>query len=128
MGVIIKTVAGRRYAYLAYRSGPKVVHKYLGRASSQHVAEMIRAAEGVRTVPGPFHALFWDVDPGSIDLRKNARFVIERILEHGDIAALRWIRSLYPDRAILETCETSRKISRKSKDFWRIWFRDSHAS
>ncbi|WKZ32816.1 MAG: hypothetical protein QY316_13055 [Thermodesulfobacteriota bacterium] len=73
-------------------------------------------------VPSEFYSLFWDVDPEKIDLEKNARYVIERVLELGDLKALKWIQMLYPTGLIVEILKTSRKISPKSKNFWTIWF------
>lgn len=73
-------------------------------------------------VPDEFYYLFWDADPKRIDLKKNARYVIERVLEIGDLKSLKWIQMLYPTNRIIETLKTSRKISPKSKNFWSIWF------
>lgn len=73
-------------------------------------------------VPDEFYYLFWDTKPGKIDLRKNARYVIERVLENGDLRSLKWIQMIYPTRLIIETLKASRKISPRSKNFWTIWF------
>ncbi|MBZ0221164.1 MAG: hypothetical protein K8I01_12130 [Candidatus Methylomirabilis sp.] len=73
-------------------------------------------------VPSEFYHLFWYVDPEKVDLGKSARYVIERVLELGDLNALKWIQMLYPTGLIFETLKTSRKISHKSKNFWGIWF------
>lgn len=124
MSIIIKK---GRYAYLAYRSGKKVVQKYLGLLSNPHVAERLGRIEGERRVPGKYHFLFWDADPRNIDLKKNARYVIERVLETGDLDALGWVQMLYPTRRIIEVLEISRKITPKSRNFWSIWFKDNHA-
>lgn len=119
MSIVIKD---NKYAYLAYRSGKKVVHKYLGLLSSPEVAGKIRELGDEKRVPEKFHYLFWDTAPDKIDLRKNARYIIERVLETGGLDALQWIQRRYPTKLIIETLETSRKISVKSKNFWRIWF------
>ncbi len=124
MSIIIKN---DRYAYLAYRNGKKVVQKYLGLLSNPDVARKIEEFERERNVPEEFHYLFWDTDPKGIDLKKNAGYVIERVLEMGGLDALRWIQRLYPTRRIVETLETSRKITPKSRNFWTIWFRSDYA-
>ncbi|MBI5885474.1 MAG: hypothetical protein HZB85_02700 [Deltaproteobacteria bacterium] len=57
-----------------------------------------------------------------IDLKANSRYVIERALETGGFEEILWIQKVYPANLIMETCETSRKVSQKSKNFWRVWF------
>lgn len=124
MSIIIKN---DKYAYLAYRSGKKVVQKYLGVLSNPEVARKIKELERERNVPEELYYLFWDTDPKNIDLKKNARYVIEKVLELGGLDAIRWVQRLYPTRLIIETLEASRKITPKSRNFWTIWFRDGHA-
>jgi len=124
MSIIIKK---KKYAYLAYRSGKKVVHKYLGILSNPDVVRKIEELDKERRVPEKFHYLFWNTDPKRIDLKINARYVIERVLELGGLDALRWLQRNYPTRHIIETLEISRKITPKSRNFWTIWFKDSHA-
>jgi len=124
MSVIIKK---DKYAYLAYRNGKKVIHKYLGLLSNPDVVRKIEELEKDRSVPENFHYLFWDTDPKRIDLKINARYVIERVLELGGLDALRWLQRNYPTRHIIETLEISRKITPKSRNFWTIWFKDGHA-
>lgn len=124
MSVVIKTVNKNKYAYLAYRSGDRVVHKYLGRVSDPETRAKIEKLAPQKAVPEKFRWLFWDVDSTKIDLRTNARYAIERALEVGGVEEFFWIQSLYPSRLIVETCEASRKISPKSKNFWRVWFNE----
>ncbi|MBI5969650.1 MAG: hypothetical protein HY884_00640 [Deltaproteobacteria bacterium] len=122
MSVVIKTVNQSKYAYLAYRSGAKVVHKYLGRLSDPATKAKLERIASQKIVPEKFRWLFWDVDSGKIDLKTNARYVIERALESGGLEEFSWIQNIYPTRLIIETCEASRKISPKSRNFWRVWF------
>ncbi|MBI5810440.1 MAG: hypothetical protein HZB21_04540 [Deltaproteobacteria bacterium] len=124
MSIIIKN---DKYAYLAYRSGKKVVQKYLGLITNPEVAHKVEELERERAVPEEFYYLFWDTDPRGIDLKKNARYVIERVLELGGLDAIRWVQRFYPTRLIIETIEASRKITTKSRNFWTIWFESPHA-
>jgi hypothetical protein len=71
--------------------------------------------------------LFWDVDPLTIDVKQHRRYIIERVLEMGELDALLWLQRLYPTSVIIETLESSRKISAKSRNFWEIWFGVRHA-
>ncbi|MHB0976452.1 MAG: DUF6922 domain-containing protein [Candidatus Aquicultorales bacterium] len=63
-----------------------------------------------------------------MDLRKNAPYVIERVLEFGDLAALDWIESVYGKQRIIEVVLASRKVSEKSRNFWKVWYGLSAAS
>ncbi len=122
MSVVVKKIGNRQYAYLAYRNGSKVVHRYLGALSDRKVREKIRVLENEKEIPERFAYLFWDADVSKIQLHRNARYIIEKVLEFGDLDALWWVQLIYPSRKIVETCETSRKISEQSKNFWSIWF------
>ncbi len=127
MSIVLKKMGKREYAYLAYRSGKRVVHTYLGPASDPAVAAKRAALEEIKRIPEQFYALFWDADPRKIDVRQHARYIIERVLETGGLEALWWIQRLYPTSLIIEACEMSRKVSPKSRNFWEIWFGIRHA-
>ena len=66
--------------------------------------------------------LFWDVDADRIDLVRNSDFVISRILEWTTPAALDWLEAHYSASRILEVNRSSRSISRRSRDFWNLWY------
>jgi hypothetical protein len=125
MSVVVKTIGGRQYAYLARRMGDRVAHKYLGPLLDPRVAERVSALRAEGRIPSRFHPLFWDADPGRVDLRRNSRYVIERVLEIGDLDAIRWTQLIYPTRLIMEVCRASRKVPPKSRNFWEIWFNAS---
>ncbi len=123
MSVIIKKIRGREYAYSAYRAAGRIVHKYLGPATSPSVISRIEKLRRDRKVPERFHHLFWDTSPETIDIRTHARYIVERVLEVGGLDAFYWVQRLYPTRLVLETCDVSRKVSQKSKNFWKAWLR-----
>jgi hypothetical protein len=118
---VIKTIGNKKYAYQAYRNGNRVTHRYLGSVSDQNVSAKISELKMEKQIPQQLYPLFWDAAPGKINLRTNARYIVERVLEMGNLEAFQWIQKLYPTRLIMETCGTSRKISEKSKTFWKIW-------
>ena len=122
MAILIKKISGKEYAYRAYRQGGKVVHKYLGPTSDAQVMQKMQELAAEKEIPDKFSALFWDTAPSSIDLKTNSRYVIERVLEIGGLDAVQWLQRIYPTRLIVEVCESSRKVSERSKNFWRIWF------
>jgi excisionase family DNA binding protein len=75
-----------------------------------------------RSVPNALLSLFWDADTKS--LTSHDEVVIERVLEQGDLGAIRWL---------LESCDRSRllkflngkgqrRLSKKSLNFWSLYF------
>jgi hypothetical protein len=65
-------------------------------------------------------SLFWDV--GQVDIRKNERFIIERILQYGDEADFCWAQKFYGLNKIKEVAMKGRSLDRKSYNFWRQYF------
>ena len=64
--------------------------------------------------------LFWDAEEKDIDFDAHASYVIERVLEHGDPAQVRWLFGRYSSGAIKSVAETSRSLSLRSRNYWRI--------
>ena len=65
--------------------------------------------------------LFWDTDPKTIDIKKNARYVIERILELGEPDEIRWLFHMYSKEEIKRVMSLPRvQISQKSKSLWSL--------
>jgi len=61
--------------------------------------------------------LFWDVDPRNIDVKKHAKYIIERILDFGRDKEVRWMYNFY-DRALLKSVVAkSRALTPKTKNF-----------
>jgi len=65
-------------------------------------------------------SLFWDVDPKTIDLNKHAQYVIERILDFGNDAEVRWLWNYYNHRKIRNVVKKSRGMTDISQSFWEI--------
>jgi len=61
--------------------------------------------------------LFWDVVIEKLDKDTNSFFIIERILEYGDIDDWQWLKENYTAEQIADVAEKSRVISRKTKSF-----------
>ena len=67
-------------------------------------------------------SLFWDADPKSIDPKRHARYIIERILDFGDEKEVRWMARTYSRRLIQDTIDRSRVIHEKSRSLWKLVF------
>lgn len=65
-------------------------------------------------------SLFWDVDPKTIDLKRHARYVIERVLDFGNDDEVRWLWSQYGPKSIREVAESSRDIHPQSRALWTL--------
>jgi len=70
-------------------------------------------------IPRP--SLFWDTTPEHIDFKKNARYVIERVLELGEPEDVRWLFQEYPKSEIKRVFGLPRvQLSPKSKALWSL--------
>lgn len=66
-------------------------------------------------------SLFWDVDPKTIDTRKHARYIIERILDLGNAEDIKWMWRHYRKPAIRKVFLLPRvQLHKKSKAFWEL--------
>jgi hypothetical protein len=64
-------------------------------------------------------SLFGDVDTGKLSPKKDWFFIIERILEFGDIDDLLWMKKNFTAKQIEETVRKSRILTQKSLAFCR---------
>jgi len=122
MKLITKKIANREYSYLVFREGKKVVHKYLGPANNPEVVKLVLDKEEVSTIPERMRYLFWDTSLSKVHIKGNTRYIIERVLEFGDMYALEWMQRVYPARTITDIIFLSRIITEKSRNFWMLWF------
>lgn len=122
MNLITKKIANREYSYLVFREGKKVVHKYLGPANNPEVVKLVLDKKEVSTIPERMRYLFWDTSLGKVHIKRNTRYIIERVLEFGDMYALEWLQRVYPARTIADVIFLSRIITEKSRNFWMLWF------
>ena len=65
-------------------------------------------------------SLFWDTNPGFIDTRKHAVYIIERVLEFGNDKEVRWVWNFYGPGLIKKVIKNSRSLSPKTKSLWRL--------
>lgn len=65
-------------------------------------------------------SLFWDVDPKTINPKRHARYVIERILDLGNDREVKWMARYYSPRLIKNTLVRSRVVHDKSRALWQL--------
>ena len=65
-------------------------------------------------------SLFWDVDPKTIDPKKHATYIIERILDLGNDREVRWMWRTYPRARIRDVVEHRRGLHDQTRPLWRL--------
>ena len=73
-------------------------------------------------IPPELHKFFWDVDVKKLDPSEKPYFVIQRLLDKGDVEAVRWVRGNFSDKIIQQTLKTYRDFSLKSASFWGLLY------
>lgn len=65
-------------------------------------------------------SLFWDVNPKNIDSQKNAQYVIERVLDFGNDAEVKWVWDYYDKALIKKIVDKSRCLRSRTKNLWNL--------
>lgn len=69
-------------------------------------------------------SLFWDVDPKTIDPKKHARYIIERVLDFGTDGEIRWLVHHYKPTTIRKVLREPRvALHPRAKALWLKVFR-----
>jgi hypothetical protein len=61
--------------------------------------------------------LFWDIDPSDLDMGKHAPYIVERVLDYGDLKDWLFIRDYYGMEKLKEIALGLRSLERKSLAF-----------
>ena len=65
-------------------------------------------------------SLFWDTETKTIDVIKNKRYIIERILKFGNLDDYAWLKNVYsPDEIKKVVARNRSELDKKSLNFWR---------
>lgn len=75
----------------------------------------------MQKLPGFLKQYFWDVDFKSIDLQKSKILILKRILEIGDIKAVKWLIKHYSKEDIKNLILTSDDLTPKTANFWAFY-------
>ncbi len=65
-------------------------------------------------------SLFWDTNPDKIDFKKNAAYVIERIMDFGRDDEVRWLWNFYDKTLMKNVLEKSRSLRPETKALWTL--------
>lgn len=66
--------------------------------------------------------LFWDIDLHDLDPQRHQKFIIERILNRGEIEDFKWAVQFYGEETVKNVLIKSRKLDAKSLNFWCHYF------
>jgi hypothetical protein len=71
--------------------------------------------------PARIQGLFWDVDQATLDCHQHRAFILDRVLEYGDIEAVRWAEATYGTNGIRDyfLSRGVRVLSAKTRAFWQ---------
>ena len=65
---------------------------------------------------------FWDIDFKNFSPKKYPEFTLERILETGDIKAIKWAKENFSHQLFKKTIINSRNLSPRSANYWGLIF------
>lgn len=71
-------------------------------------------------VPHAAARYFWGDNLQELNPQKHARYVAQTLLERGDVAAVRWLFSIFAPKTIQQMLPYL-KLSRRSGEFWRVY-------
>ena len=63
---------------------------------------------------------FWDVDFDQFRIEGCEAFVIERVLEYGDVQAFQWLRETFPSGLIAEVLMSSTNLPKSTVILWAM--------
>ena len=111
------------------RRSRRQIYRYLkaGRitASARILGQWLFSAEEARLfekarVPSFLRLFFWDVRVSDLSAEHHRDFILTRLLESGDRAAVRWTFETYPKRTVLAFLRGrgAATLSKRARNFW----------
>ena len=61
--------------------------------------------------------LFWDANPATVDLERNSPYVVQRVLEYGELSDWRLLLEYYGLERIVEISKQLRTLNPKALSF-----------
>jgi len=66
--------------------------------------------------------LFWDTDPGTLDLEKNRAYIIPRVMDYGSLEDVRGIFAYYGKDRMLAVLLEAPYLDKKTLSFCEVYF------
>ncbi|MBI3577374.1 hypothetical protein HY086_05040 [Candidatus Gottesmanbacteria bacterium] len=70
------------------------------------------------SIPPSLYTFFWDVNPANVNPLEKPYFVINRLLDKGNVEAARWVLNNFSKDVIAETLRKIRDFSPWNGTFW----------
>jgi hypothetical protein len=74
------------------------------------------------TVPHEFAHFFWDASIDDISIENHKRYIVERLLNEGDVQSLQWVIQLFGMDGIKQVICEARGLNRLTARFWQRYF------
>ena len=74
----------------------------------------------MKQLPKFLQKYFWDVDFPKLEKKDYTLFIIERILEHGDEKAIKWLFQNFTKANIVKVLKRRRNLSPLSANYWSL--------
>lgn len=72
----------------------------------------------MKKLPPFLKRYFWEIDFEKLDPEKRQHYIAERILEHGDLKAARWLLGNFDPKLLEEVIAGSRSLPPKTGNFF----------
>ena len=69
-------------------------------------------------LPVSLYKFFWDIEAAQLNPANHPTYVINRLLDKGDLEAARWVVKNFPKNEIVRTFKTVRDFSPWNGTFW----------
>jgi hypothetical protein len=73
-------------------------------------------------LPVELKKYFWDCHFDELCLSQHAAFITERILNFGNLQAVKWLLSVIDASFLMDVIEHSRNLDQKTRNFWKIYY------
>ncbi|MCL4393051.1 hypothetical protein M1145_02830 [Patescibacteria group bacterium] len=73
-------------------------------------------------VPKEFKRYLYDVKFDELDIHKDKRYIIARVLDHGTLLDFKKIKDLFSDKEIIDAIVHSGEINRRTAYFFKNYF------
>jgi len=74
----------------------------------------------MRTLPTFLKRCFWDVEFSKLDPKNYTPFIVERVLEHGNEKAIKWLFKHFKKSELKETLTKKQGLSPLSANYWGL--------
>ncbi len=70
------------------------------------------------SLPQSFRSFFWDVAFEKLEIERSAHLIIKRVLDKGNLSAIRWLLKTYGKDEIKKVVMGTRDLARPTGNFW----------